>query len=385
MKRIALLLLCACLLLSACTAAPQPTDGTTQTTQVPSTSAPTKTTEATEAPEETQAPTTTPVEETSPDETQTEIMIYQHPLTGEALTEPFTTRPIAVVTNNIGAAQPLMGVGSADILFEHIAEGGGSITRMLAVYTNLENAGQLGSIRSARTYLLDLARNFDAPIAHCGTSIYAEDNIRATGYASYDQFKYPTYYYRDKARLDAGYSSEHTMMIDSADLVKGLKESGFDLTADADAYYGMDFAEEVDLSGADANKISFTFYSDSGKTTVMTYDASEGVYHGEQKWHKKDAKIIDGNTNKAVPFKNVLILCVKVKYAEDDYHVLTTMTGEGTGYFACNGKYVPIKWYRASTSDPFTYTLEDGTPLVFGIGKTYVAMLPTRSPEVKFS
>lgn len=379
MKRIAVLFLCACLLLSACGAPPQQTDPTTQATNEPttaSTAAPVEETEGTLPPETTEVPTT--------EETTAEVTVYQHPLTGEALTAPFTVRPVAVITNNVSVAQPLMGVGSADILFEHIAEGGGGITRILAIYTELENAGQLGSIRSARTYFLDLARNFNAPIVHCGTSNYAEDNIRSTKYPSFDEFKYNTYFYRDKARLDAGYSKEHTLMIDGDDLLTGLKENGFITTADENAYYGMDFSEIVDLNGESAQRISLQFFSTTGKRTYMDYNAEEGVYYGSQKWVTNVHKIADGNTGNAVPFKNVLILSVKVRYAEDKYHVFSTMTGEGTGYFACNGEYVPIKWYRESTSEPFTYTLEDGTPLVFGIGKTYVAMLPASSPDVVF-
>ena len=346
MKRFLPVLLCLCLLLCACQSEPEQPAETTTAPTAGSTPETTGTTEETSPPVTTEA-----TEETTP-ATTAPVVLYRHPITGEPLDAPLTVRPVAVVTNNIGAAQPLMGVGSADILFEHIAEGGGSITRMLAVYTDLENAGTLGSIRSARTYLLDLARIFNAPLAHCGTSTYASKDIRQTKFPSYDQFSYPDYYYRDQERLDSGYSSEHTMMIQGSDLLKGLQESGFDLEAPADADYGMQFAENVALNGESAVEISFRFYSDMGKRTTMAYDAVDGVYYGTQKWTNKQCVITDGNTGDPVPFKNVLILSVKVRYAEDGTHMLTTMTGEGSGYFACNGKYVPIKWYRESTSPP---------------------------------
>jgi len=379
MKRILPVLLCLCLLLCACQSEPeQPaTDATTVPTAEPTT------TPTTEATEEATVPTTEATEETVPPTTEV-VVLYRHPITGEPLDAPLTVRPVAVVTNNISAAQPMMGIGSADIIFEHMAEGGGSITRVLAVYTDLENAGTLGSIRSARTYLLDLARVFDAPMAHCGYSSYARKNIKQTNFPSYDQFSYPDYYYRDSDRLDSGYSSEHTMMIQGSDLLKGLQESGFSLEAPADAYYGMQFEENVDLNGESAVEISFRFYSSTGKRTTLSYDAVEGVYYATQKWTSKQCIITDGNTGDPVPFKNVLILSVKVRHADDGKHMLTTMTGEGDGYFACNGKYVPIKWYRESVDDPFTYTFEDGTPVTFDVGKTYVAMLPTKSPAVSF-
>ena len=49
--------------------------------------------------------------------------------------------------------------------------------------------------------------------------------------------------------------------------------------------------------------------------------------------------------------------------------------GSGTGYFCCGGNYVPIKWTRSSLDDSFHYTLEDGSKLALGIGKTFVSDL----------
>jgi hypothetical protein len=265
-----------------------------------------------------------------------------------------------------------------------VAEGGGTITRILAFFTDLENAGTLGAVRSARTYLLDMARTFQAPIVHCGYSSYAENNIRQTGYPSFNEFNYSQYFYRDQARLAAGYAREHTLMIKGADLYRGLLENKFDMTVPTDVYYGMDFSENVTLEGGDARKVTVRFFSPEGKTTTMTYDPTDGMYYGLQQWTTRSEPFADGNTGDPVPIKNLLILDVKVWYAEDYYHVFTEMTGEGTGYFVCNGKYVPIKWHRETTADPFTYTLEDGTPITFGIGKTFIAMRPTCSPKVIF-
>ena len=52
------------------------------------------------------------------------------------------------------------------------------------------------------------------------------------------------------------------------------------------------------------------------------------------------------------------------------------VVGSGKGYFACNGQIIPILWSRTSEYDNYVYTLEDGTPLTLGVGKTYVALLP---------
>ena len=367
MKRL-LVCLCCLGLLSGCTekapvetSAPETTQPITETTQPPDT-----------------LPTTEPIVPTTeaPE-------ILRHPLTGQPIEEPIPYRPVAVVINNISAAQPLHGISGADILFEHIAEGGGSITRMLAVFTDLENAGKIGSVRSARTYLIDLARSVAAPIVHVGQSVHAQRDFDTYSYPHYNQFQYPKYFYRDRDRLNAGYSQEHTMMIRGADLLAGLKESGFDLSLPGEPYFGWQFSEEAQVEGNAARKITLRFYNPSGKTTTLSYDDTTGVYLGQQQWKRKSAAIADGNTGQPVPFRNVLIL--KAETSSDGYHEFATLHGEGTGYFALEGQYVPIRWSRETTYEPFRLTLEDGSPITLGVGKTYVGVIPAQSPEVLFS
>jgi hypothetical protein len=123
-------------------------------------------TEATEIPT-TEAPTTVPPTTVPP--TTEPAVLYRNPLTGEPLDAPLTNRPFAVVINNIRAAQPLHGIGEADMLFEIVAEGGGSITRCLALYGDPAGVEKIGSVRSARTYLINLARAYDAIFVHAGT------------------------------------------------------------------------------------------------------------------------------------------------------------------------------------------------------------------------
>ena len=366
MKRL-LVCLCCAGLLSGCgkkapveTSPPETTQPFTETTLKPETQPPTEpTVPVTEAPE-----------------------ILRHPLTGAPIAEPIPYRPVAVVINNISAAQPLHGIGNADILFEHIAEGGGSITRMLAVFTDLENAGRIGSVRSARTYLLDLARSVAAPLVHVGQSIHAQRDFDTYGYPHYNQFQYPKYFYRDQNRLNSGYSTEHTMMIRGSDLLKGLQEAGFDLSLPGEPYFGWQFSEEAVVTGQSAREITLRFYNPSGKTTTLSYDEATGMYLGHQQWGSKQAPIIDGNTGESVSFRNVLIL--KAETYSDGYHEFATLHGEGTGYFALGGQYVPIRWSRETTYEPFRLTFEDGTPITLGVGKTYVGVIPTQSPEVLF-
>lgn len=375
MKKSITILLCLCLLLTGCAkepaeTAPAPATEAPAETVVPTVPATEAVTEAVTEPatEATTVPTEAPV-------------LYRHPITGVPMDEPLMEKPVGVVVNNIRSSQPLHGVGAADVICEIMAEGGGTITRLLAVYTDLENAGKVGSIRSARTYLIDLARSFGyAPIVHCGYSDHAQLEIAKTKYPSFNQSFYGKYFYRDQDRKNAGYAAEHTLFAESPDLVRGLEENGFVLAVENAVDYGWQFSEDVVLEGQTANQLTCQFYGTNGKKTVMTYDAGMGVYYGTQIWKTREESFYDANTQEAVPFKNVLMIFAKT--TTDGKHMFVDFSGEGTGYYACNGRAVAIKWVREDSSQPFRYFYEDGTPVTFGVGKTYLGVLATCSPDV---
>jgi hypothetical protein len=85
----------------------------------------------------------------------------------------------------------------------------------------------------------------------------------------------------------------------------------------------------------------------------------------------------DGVTGEKEAFKNVIVMMCNVSQVEV-YHV-AALRGTGDGYFACEGKLIPIKWIHENDTDPFTYTLADGTPLELGIGSSYICLAPLQS------
>ena len=86
---------------------------------------------------------------------------------------------------------------------------------------------------------------------------------------------------------------------------------------------------------------------------------------------------VDGNTNEAVSFKNVLILKASTRQYDDYGRLDVDLMSSGSGKFICGGQAIDIQWSRSSTDSPFRYTTSDGQELEFGVGRTYVAVLPT--------
>ena len=125
---------------------------------------------------------------------------YHNPLTGEGLEEDISgQRPFAVMLNNLSKALPQLGVSQADVIYEIVAEGG--ITRMLAVFQDIEGVGDLGSVRSARDYYVSLACGHDAIYVHAGGSPQAYDALQGWGMSYIDFVNGP---YGDMCWRDPG-------------------------------------------------------------------------------------------------------------------------------------------------------------------------------------
>ena len=150
--------------------------------------------------------------DTDPEHDNTDtITEYSNPLTGEISdTDLSTARPYGVMINNIQVAQPQCGISEADIIYEILVEG--SCTRMLAIFSDISDAGVLGSMRSVRPYYAELIRSYDAILVHAGGSEQAYSDISSYDIDNIDGVRgtyADTVFYRDSARMSAGY--EHSL------------------------------------------------------------------------------------------------------------------------------------------------------------------------------
>lgn len=367
MKRMILPVLALCMLLCACGGPADTTLPSTDSTSTTASSDAATTSTTKPAQEGTAAPSD---ETTAPADA-----LYRSPLTGEALNALWTGNATAVVINNLEAAMPQRGISQADILYEIEAEGG--ITRCLGIFSDLSSVGELGPIRSARTYFNNIAQSYSAPLVHCGGSTYAVNAQYDDSGAQIRSWKhidamYTSYFYRDQDRYNQGYAYEHTLFTTGEKLVKALSDKGYDAANDKGTDYGLSFAEELTLNGKAASTVTVRFRG--SKTTTMTYNAETGLYDAAQ----YKSNWIDENNGETTAYRNVLVLCTQQRFIETS--TFYDLIGSGDGYFACGAELVPIKWARKSLSDPFTYTLADGTPLTLGVGRTYVSITSAATP-----
>lgn len=316
------------------------------------------------------APTPTPEE--------VEIFEYVNPLTGEGLHEDISmNRPIAIMINNIKQAQPQVGVSNADVIYEIQAEGG--VTRMLAIFQNVEDIESIGSIRSLRSYYLRIAQSYDAILIHAGGSTEAYNDLAATGWDHICgvQGNYSiSPFYRDSSRMQ--YGTEHSMFATGSGILKCIEDKGF-RTEHKDGYdYGYTFSEAAnEQCTEDAEYVKVIF--NSGKNTSFTYDEENSVYSAYQFGSR-----YQDNGEVDMTFENLIILYADMSVYDGYGRISVDLLTTGTGYFMNDGKYTEITWSKENYEDPFTLTLPDGTPLDFGIGKSYFAIIDNGDGSVEF-
>lgn len=313
-----------------------------------------------------------------------------NPLSGEPIGEEWVNRrPVAIMLNNLREAMPQLGQSQADILYEVPTEGG--ITRMLGVYQSVEGVGRIGSIRSARPYFLELALGHDAIFIHAGGSEDAYAKIKEWGVTALDGVRGPYMSTREGENLmwrDAQrrkeYSLEHTVVTTGEAILREF--AGYTSLRQehrADVTYGLDFApvetpaDSVLQGGAAAERIHVPF-SDY-KSTDFVYDADAGKYLAEQ----YGGAYTDGETGEQAAFTNVVILKTACRGTGDSLgHITVDLSSGGTGWLACGGQWVEIRWSKGFPDGQLRYTDTEGKPVVFGAGHTYTGIIPLeREPE----
>lgn len=361
MKKLIALTLAMTLLLCGC-------GGTNDETTTPSTD---ETTVATETPITTAVATEVTTEPTTIATEAPAVDI--NPLTGEELDEVNHNRIVAVMINNSSKALPQCGIGQADMIYEILAEG--STTRLMALFTDVAQAGPIGPVRSLRAYYLNIMRGYDAICTSAGGSSEADNMVYNLNYDRVNGIvgTGSSYFYRDSWRREnRGY--EHSLFITGEDLVKAAQAMDFATETEREDY-GLIFTTEPLTDGTDVNQAVIHFQS-GGKTTTLTYDETQGIYTAYQ----QGLDLTDGNTGENIPFRNVLVLFAHSYVMDEEAHLYVQTTGEGSGYYLRDGKAVEIRWSRADETSDYEYYDLQGNQIAFGVGKSYIAIVSEGSP-----
>jgi len=280
-------------------------------------------------------------------------------------------RPIAVMINNNHAAWPHAGLQESFLNYEIVAEGG--ITRIMAIYKDVDTLDKIGSVRSSRPYYLDYALENDAIYAHWGGSDQAYSDIKSLKMDHIDGMTYEgKYFFRDKK---ANKSLEHTGFTKMSMLKDAVSKLGIRSTSEKNTVFNYS-VDEIDLSGmdnvekADSVKITYSRYHN----TSYEYDEVNKVYVRSMSG-KAHVDAVTGNQYTA---KNIITYKVRNRSIDSYGRQKLENIGSGDGYYITNGYAVPITWEKTSRSGQTIYKYKTtGEEIKLNDGNTWVQIEPT--------
>lgn len=305
-------------------------------------------------------------------ETQTAAPVSTelNPLTGEALQnkEAIGKRPIAIMVENSPQARPQWGLSTPDIVIEGLAEAG--ITRMMWLYSDVNNIPKVGPTRSARHDYVELAESLDAIYVHFGGSPYAYDAIKRDKVQDIDGVKADGQYFkRDTSRK---VSKEHTAYTKGEWLAKAIDKKDIRTEIKEKAANPFHFVSaKRTLAGGACKNISVTF-SQNYKHTFK-FNESDGLYYN----HMNADEMKDAN-GKTMAVSNVLVLYTSVSPVQGSSkgHVDWDLS-KGVGVYVSNGTYQNIQWSKGGPSAQLKLMDENGKPLELNPGKSWIGFVPT--------
>lgn len=299
-------------------------------------------------------------------------------------------RPLGVMIENHENARPQSGLSGADIIYEAVAEGG--ITRFLAVFY-CQDAGQIGPVRSARTYYLDWISEYgsDPLYAHVGganapgpaDALSQIEDLGWGGYNDLNQFSipFPTFW-RDYDRLGHTAATEHTMYSTVGKLwdYAATKRELSKVNKDGDPWNKkfLPYSFKDDSSSTSSQSIHLEFWSGYSQYFVdWAYDPQTNLY---KRSNAKKAHI-DRNTNQQLTAKNIVVLFMKESNANDGYenniHLLYKTIGTGKAMIFMDGKKFNGIWRKDQKTSKTLLFDNSGSPIKFNRGLIWFEILPT--------
>lgn len=296
---------------------------------------------------------------------------YVAPLSGELVEEEVTQRPIMVTINNHPDARPQSGIGSADIVYEMVAEG--NVTRFLAVFQS-ELPEAIGPVRSARDYFIEMAQGLDAFYVAHGYSPEAKQLLSSGVVDNINGMQYDgTLFYRSTDRY-----APHNSYITSDNIKVGAEKIGASLLYNKKISQAFYNEEESVKIGTEAKRFDVRYGSNESFHSSYVYNKESNLYERSS----GGIVTIDALTNEPIELANVLVLEMP-QYTIDNYgRQSLDLKAGGKAYVFQNGYVHEVQW--ENHDGQLVAVNMDGSLVQLVAGKTWVHFVST-SPGIATS
>ncbi|MFJ5763212.1 DUF3048 domain-containing protein [Neobacillus sp. NPDC093182] len=302
------------------------------------------------------------VEEVIQEEIENELP-YHYPLTGVGSETKTDQRAVAVMINNHPKARPQSGLNKADIVYEILAEG--DVTRFLAVFQS-ENPDNMGPVRSARDYYIDLAKGLDALFIAHGYSEEARELLERDFVDNLNGMVYEgTLFKRVSFRV-----APHNSYITYKNVLKGAKEKNYSLNQSPPEFQFLSEEESKSVAGDEANSVMISYSASGVFNSTYEYDESVGKY----KRFSNGDQTIDYETKEPILLDNLFIIETTHQVIDKEAHKEIDLESGGSGYLLQKGKVMEVEW---KNDNGIIVPIRDGEVVPFVQGKTWVNVVPT--------
>ena len=264
-------------------------------------------------------------------------------------------RTFSIALAQYPETMPLSGTSQADIVIEGPVANPGGVTRLLAIY-QCQSPLEIGSIRSVRPYMVDLALGFDTIFASWGGAQSAIDRIKNLGLDWLDARVNPATFFRKK-----NIPAPHNGFTSLERLKIAMKNSGMRETNQFEGYQFLR-EEEITFSKEDQEiKLNYTY------PVKYVYEPRTGDYF--RFWNGKE--MIDRNTAKQVKAKNVVIVKTKMGVLSPGVvDVKIISSGEAIIYQA--GKEIKGIWQKENPRAKLAFFDKEGKEIKFVPGPIWI-------------
>ena len=276
--------------------------------------------------------------------------------------------PLAVMVENHPDARPQAGIDKASIVYEAVTEGG--ITRYMLVF-GCNDADKVGPVRSARTYYVDWAEEYNAFYAHAGGAQNALTKIAQDGVL--DLPHNATAYWRQNDGRDL----EHTLYTATPKLYQYAQNNGFNInTSD---YRAWKFKSDA----------SSTQRPQKGKGAIINFSGSP-TYQVEWTYNPQDNNYLrtlagapqkDEITKQQLTAKNIIIAAYNrtaVESGGKQVYDFTTV-GSGEAKILMDGTVITGTWKKEKPKQRTLFYDSAGKEIQFNPGQTWVEVV---NPDV---
>ncbi len=274
-------------------------------------------------------------------------------LTGTEVKNAEAEKFVAVMIDLAPAARPLFrGVNAARILFEMPAEGG--VPRIMAIFSSENLPEEVGPVRSARDYFVEIAEGIAGGYVHAGGSPDALEMLYSTAMANFDERNNGFMRDKDLAR-------PHNLFVLPPEIIETVKPS-----AATTPIFAYSKSLPISPLAQNARRIDVDI-STRTHAIAWNYDAEQNCYKREQ----------ERETMAFCP-QNVVVLATDISLVPGDEkgRLNARVIGEGKGWLFRDGLAFAVNWQRP-TKGVFVLTDELQNPVPLLPGQTFFEILDT--------